>query len=246
MWTLLNDKQTGCEKYSAHTHCFCVQEVKVGVRLSHVCLFFLLLFFFILSPALSLMVHCQQDGVYTHGNVSFHCREWKNTQCFYLIQIKGRHTHAYPLWLYNKPTWNASFTNGKHLYSTATWPLVIAAAFFVPVVLRHLRLTQHDITPSPRLSVTVKGHRQKYWNHRHYKLWGERLAHGCWWEHQERGFKKKKWKSAYYWLYRGFFLWTLSSILAALALHWMHKKPWSRRRDESERKTGLEKQVIKT
>lgn len=95
----------------------------------------------------------------------FHCcREQKKHQCLPYADIVKTHTckNTLSLWRYNKPTWNASFTNGKHLYSTATWPLVIAAAFFVPVILRHLRLTHHDIAPtSPRHSVTVKGHRQK-------------------------------------------------------------------------------------
>lgn len=102
-----------------------------------------------------------------HGNVSFSAPQ--ENACIPLLLTPhsdiGR-THLYmrrgthfPLWRYNKPTRIASFTNGKHLYSTATWPLVIAAAFFVPVILRYLGPPQHDAAPtSPRRSVTVKGH----------------------------------------------------------------------------------------
>lgn len=50
--------------------------------------------------------------------------------------------------------------NGKHLHSAATWPVVIAAAFFVAAILHNLRLTQHDPTPTSSRghSVTAKGH----------------------------------------------------------------------------------------
>lgn len=51
-------------------------------------------------------------------------------------------------------------SNGKHLHSAATWPIVIAAAFFVAATLHNLGLTQHDPTPTSSRghSVTAKGH----------------------------------------------------------------------------------------
>lgn len=70
--------------------------------------------------------------------------------------------HTTPVEVYNKSTWNASFTNREHLYSKATWPLVIAAASFVSIILSNLRLTQRDTAPtSSRHAVTLKGQRQK-------------------------------------------------------------------------------------
>lgn len=84
----------------------------------------------------------------------------------YLIQREEGNTHTQTgtrspcrrtISLHGMPV----LANEKHLYSKATWPLVIAAAFFVPVTLRHPGLTQHIALTSPRHSATVKVKRPK-------------------------------------------------------------------------------------
>lgn len=139
------------------------------------------------SCPISLMVRCQQ---FIHMEMSpSHCwRERKNPLIATYSDVREAdfymHTGKNTLcrWKNNKPTWNASFTDDDHLYSTATWPMVIAAAFFVPVILWNLGRTQHDTTPtSQRHSVTVK------WVSKSIEIidfisWEDRLACGRWWE----------------------------------------------------------------
>ena len=115
----LNDEQTGCEQHSAHTLCLFVSSKQKSA-----------------SPPVIFSSRLPQ---FSRKRLFFAAARIPSV---YLIQIQERHTreNTLPLWRYNKPTWDASCTNGEHLYSRATWPLVIAAAFFVPVILRHLRL----------------------------------------------------------------------------------------------------------
>lgn len=163
----------------------------------------------------------------------------------------GAHSYTHtcvdrlPFWGHYKLTWNASFTDGKHLYSTATWPLVIAAAFCVPVILRHLGLTQRGIAPtSPRHSVTVKGHRQIYWNHRLYKLGGQTSRWLANESSHARDFSKKN-ESLLIIAYIG--LLSLNSLICSSCLDFAlvriramkHEERWDWKED------GTEKQVIK-
>lgn len=232
------------KSHSAHTHWVFirVQEVNVGVRLCHNCLSF----------------HSVSKRI-THGPLpaGWSLYSWK---CLFLTAAEMDETcvptlfrygktqkckNTLCLWKYNEPTWNASSTNGKHLHSTAARPLVIATAFFVLVILRHLRLKQRDTAPtSLRRSVTVKGHRRENIKIMHFTNSVKRLACGCQWQQSKRVFKEK-WKSAYYWLYQA----SLFELPHLLRLPWQSAEcvRAMKQTEKWEWKEGMagKKQVIK-